>query len=187
MTSRPVVASADGVKTLQGGIRVSLRCLDCGTTGSFRFDRAMVDPRPEEVDPDWDGVCFSKPATCDKCGAVDRYELVKPNARALRSRAVYVANEYEVVSTNAPVVRASMQMWDGTAVLRPSHAFAYLRAQAEDRPTSGEAWRRLGVSYAKFGQNDESEQALRTALSGACRCTQGTRVAGEAAGFAPTR
>ncbi len=124
----------------------------------------MVDPRPEEVDPDWDGVCFSKPAACAKCGAMDRYELVKPNARALRSRAAYVANEYEVVSTTAPVVRASMRMWDGTPVLRPSHAFAYLRAQAEERPTSGEAWRRLGVSYAKFGQNDESEQALRTAL-----------------------
>lgn len=164
MTPWTRLANAGGVEARDGGIRVSLRCLDCGTTGSFRFDRAMVDPRPEEVDPDWDGVCFSKPATCAKCGAVDRYELVKPSARALRSRAVYVANEYEAVAANVAVVRASMRMWDGTPVRRPSQAFAHLRAQVEDRPTSGEAWRRLGVSCAKFGQNDESERALRTAL-----------------------
>ncbi len=164
MTRRAPFGSAVLVDDDQRGLRVWLRCLDCGLLGSFQFDRAFVDIRSDEVDPDWDGVCFSRPAKCAGCGVVDRYELVRPSAQALHVQAASVGSERALLSSSEPVVRARMQAWDGTVARRPSGAIAHLRGQVEARPDSAEAWRRFGNCCAQFGLYDESERALRNAL-----------------------
>ena len=144
-------------------LRLSLRCRRCRAVGEYDVKKVWVDLAVMSKRPqDWDGVVLGRIVTCKWCGAVDDYELTRMATMTITSHLMLATMGKG--GTDGPVQVQQLGLWDGTRVHRPSQALAHLQALAESRPTSGEAWRRLGNLRETYGQIDGAVAAWKEAI-----------------------
>lgn len=156
--AREILPPARPPTTLQ------LRCLSCGASGRYTLEHVcvctqdMVESAGLAWPEGWDGVFAATPVTCSRCGAVDRYELAGSAWLALSAGVLAAAVGKGGVLAGVP------KLWDGTVARRPSEAIAYLRAQAEEGPSDGARWRRLGNFCERAGLLKEAGDAWMRAV-----------------------
>ena len=148
-------------------LRLELACR-CGGLSTHEFEYALYDPERDQHEAHgWDGFFLPRVVECERCGAVDDYQLTSSayarlllelGADAVKGRFARKSRE------GRRVLIGVSQLWDGTVAHRPSQALAHLRKLADERPTSGEALRRLGNAEERFGRLEEAEQSWRRAL-----------------------
>ncbi len=139
----------------------------CGGLSTHEFEYALVNPDRQHDVQGWDGVFLPRIVECDRCGAVDDYTLTSTSflRLLLELGADAVTGKFaKKVREGSRVLLGVSQLWDGTTAQRPSQAVAHLRKIADERPTSGEALRRLGNAEERFGRLAEAEQSWRRAL-----------------------
>ncbi len=148
-------------------LTLELAC-SCGGLSTHEFEYALVNPdRQQHEAQGWDGVFLPRIVECDRCGAVDDYKLTSTSflRLLLEVGADAVTGKFvKKVREGSRVLIGVSQLWDGTIAQRPSQAIAHLRKIADERPTSGEALRRLGNAEERFGRLEEAEQSWRRAL-----------------------
>ena len=141
---------------------LELLCTPCGARAKLSVPWVSVNPKVM-ADPQrtWDGVSPARIFTCAKCGAVDQYEL----SSACRSRILGNALGRALGAPTDPRILIGVSvLWDGTEARRPTQALQHLRAVAERRPTSAEAWRRVGNACERYEQQQEALAAWRRAV-----------------------
>jgi hypothetical protein len=143
-------------------LSVALTCRRCHHIAPHAFESAAVCPRPAEIDPAWDGICFSSIARCPSCGAEDDYDLT-PEAHAMLVDEAARVKAHGSAS-GSRIISGVFGLSDGTIIQRPSEAIARLRARAEANPGSGEAWRRLANLYKTHRLPAEAEAVWRRAV-----------------------
>lgn len=143
---------------------LQLRCLACGARDRYELEhvsvcsRDLVEEAGLEWPEGWDGLFAATPVTCTGCGAVDQYELDATALLALTARVLAGAADGGGILVGVP------KLWDMTVVRRPSEAIAYLRGQAEEAPTDGARWRRLGNFCERAGLLQEAADAWTRAV-----------------------
>lgn len=153
-----VVAPEDMLGASTEPLDIDVRCMRCSTEAAVRVSWAIIDPRVTRgVADGWDGVALSQIFTCTSCGTLDEYEVSDASYRRL-------TREMNSAVGGSRVIRGVTRLWDGTEARRPAAALAHLRALAATRPTSAEAWRRLGNFCERYELTDESMAAWRKAV-----------------------
>jgi SEC-C motif len=147
-------------------LKLELHCNRCSRKARHEVPWAMWYPEAEA--DGWDGIVLGRVIDCRGCGAVDDYTLTTMTRAALSLIAVADAEGPGVASRRTlpqtgRVIVGLASLWDGTVIRRPSQGLSHLRALAEGRPQSAEAWRRLGNLCERYGLPVEAEEAWRKA------------------------
>jgi tetratricopeptide (TPR) repeat protein len=142
--------------------------MDCDRTYTYDVERAFVDVEAFRSDErrnagEWDGVVLGRIVACKNCGAEDRYSLSSQAQLAIAAQ-LSLGHLHDEDRESQRVTAASLRLWDGTILRRPTQGIARLRAACERQPDTGEPWRRLGNLYERFGLMDEAEDAWRRAV-----------------------
>jgi hypothetical protein len=175
MLGRLVEADARGDKevrdedlkaVLDRPLRLELRCNRCRRTYNYEVQQAFVHPDREHCEKDgWDGVVLSRIIVCKNCGAEDDYGLTTTGMAAVLGRLMLrAAKGKPALDSDERVQAAVTNLWDGTAMRRPSQGLAHLRTLAEAAPDRAEPWRRLGNLARRYDRIEEAEAVLRKAM-----------------------
>lgn len=148
----------------EAGLRLPVRCTECGRTYIYRVDKLYVAPEVlDEEDPNLlEEVVPGRIIRCKNCGAEDRYELTRDAYPAITYGLMFLANFEEV--DDMPLLPLPPRFSDGTVIKRASEAIRYMEDQAEQNPESGEIWRKLGNTCDKFDRPEKAEMAWRRAV-----------------------
>jgi hypothetical protein len=147
-------------------LSLPLRCRRCHRVGEYEVKSATLDPKATKgPSEEWDGVVLGRIVRCKWCDAVDDYELSGMANLTLTSRLLPMLTARQEGAPPGPVRMASLGLWDGTRVRRPSQALGHLQALAESKPTSGEAWRRLGNLREVYEQLEGAVAAWHEAIA----------------------
>jgi tetratricopeptide (TPR) repeat protein len=144
---------------------LDLRCTECGRTHSYEADQVFIDPEAlasEEPDALRARTFVDRIITCKSCGAVDDYELTSRAHLALLPRLMRLKDSADPLGEQ--IVVARRQLYDGTVIVEPSKAIAYLEENASRHPLDGEAWRRLGNLCERYSEPKKAERAWRKAV-----------------------
>lgn len=149
-------------------LKLELACNKCGVSAAHQFAYVLIDPEMKKhQDEGWDGILLSRIVECSRCGSVDDYTLGPRSFLTLIVETLEVAWSEKTGlgrSEGGRVLMGISKLWDGTIARRPSQALAHLKKLTEERPKSGEAWRRLGNAQERYGQMDAAESSWRKAL-----------------------
>jgi tetratricopeptide (TPR) repeat protein len=132
-----------------------LNCLDCQSVVRRKVSVAYLDPCPQEIDPEWDGVFIPQLVRCDHCDAVDRYRVTPPSVAALRARAN---------SGSGRVLVRRIRVVDADGIRRPSEGIDRIRRAIDERPNDAVLWRRLGNLYNMLNDTTAAEESWSRAL-----------------------
>lgn len=139
-------------------LSLSLRCERCRSAARFEVPWVSVDLKARVEGGD--GVLLGRIFTCERCGAVDEYELAASSRLWLMGEVLRGA----LGASRGRVLVAESRLFDGTLVRRPSAALAHLRGLTVSRPADAEVWRRLGNIAERYGVPEEAIPAWKKAV-----------------------
>lgn len=144
---------------------LGLRCTACHRSYTYEAEQIFVSPALARSEGQGsDGYFLSRIVLCKGCEARDQYELTaSAHRRLLVELLLQQANK--CAPQSGRVVVAEPKLWDGTTIRNPTQGIEHLRALAEQQPEVGEAWRRLGNLYERFGLMQEAEEAWLRAVA----------------------
>lgn len=151
----------------ESGVRLSLRCKACGRERSYLFPKVYCDlgtVRRKEKSPKYDPIIIPQRVVCQKCGAVDQYEIGGMGQMALIAD-LLMSVEPELEKLRRPDQRVQYTEFTSRwGRMHPLAAIERYEREIARHPDDSSLHVGFGQTLRFLGRSDEAEAEHRKAL-----------------------